>query len=286
MMANKKPSKNVIDYDPLAWLSEENDEEESETVDQEDAKAPEKAQTGDASTTKKSSKKPQRKKSRKSSSKAEKTAGGIDSTNVATESAEQDDNASFGFFDDEAAVDNNAPDESAAFGFFDQSDDQQKASEGEVEMSVETEPESQQDADENSAYGFFDEADGSGSQTARIDGESNVIHLGADLTIRSVAACKELIDQSLSSGFDIRLAAGDLQKIDSAGLQLLFSLKTTLEKTAQSIQWESGNSIINEAAGLIGMPSLCDAAEDEEAGYGFFNDDKAPSGDNAGYGFF
>ncbi len=261
-MATKKTSKNVIDYDPLAWLNEETEQNGTAQQDNDSAKA--------GKVTAQASKK-----------KADANAIEQDG-NVETES----ENAAYGFFSDEETP-SAAPEDTAAFGFFDEED---QVTETEVAAADSGQQETTADPEEGSAYGFFDDTDALTTQAARLDGDNNVINLGADLTIRSVGACKELIDQSLSNGFDVRIAAGELQKIDSAGLQLIYTLKTTLEKTAQSIHWESTSNIINDAAKIIGMPRLCDA-DDSDPGFGFFEDDNvapstADSSADDGYGFF
>ena len=121
-----------------------------------------------------------------------------------------------------------------------------------------------------------------------------MIQLGAELTIRNAAECKTLIDEQLSTGMDIVLAASDLQKIDTSGVQLIYSLKKTLQKTGQSIQWQSESSLINQAANLLGLEDLYEA-QDSDA-FGFFTDDLPPQqntneGQNEesideGFGFF
>ncbi len=161
----------------------------------------------------------------------------------------------------------------AAYGFFDSVNDKELS-----------EPE------KDAGYGFFDTSDQLSSQSVELDRASNIINLGAELTIRSVSGCKALIDENISNGFDIKLAAAELQKIDTAGLQLIYSLNKTLEKTSQCIIWESSNTIINDAAQLIGLPKLLESSEDDEA-FGFFNEDvnqnsQSSQQDNSGFGFF
>ncbi|MCK5662665.1 MAG: STAS domain-containing protein [Thiotrichaceae bacterium] len=142
----------------------------------------------------------------------------------------------------------------------------------------------------NPAYGFFNSSELSNSQSVEFDSTENHINLGTELTIRSVSACKELIDRAILNGFDVKLAAGDLQKIDVAGLQLIYSLNKTLKKTSQTINWVSCNSIINEASQLIGMPLTIESPEGNGA-YGFFNQEEdsklqTDQQENSAYGFF
>jgi ABC-type transporter Mla MlaB component len=304
-MANKKTSKNVIDYDPLAWLNEESDL--SGSSDENSAPAenePEAVAAPKKKTVKKkiAKKKTAKKKGASKQTANKKTADKIVSAKKVDEplqkstpmETEADQNTAWGFFDDEQ-IEHNQPEsepetvesEPAAFGFFSDDDTPEPAAVN-TEQSVEVTADDTQD---DAGYGFFDTDESLTTQAAQMDADSNIIYLGADLTIRSVAACKMLIEQNLSSGFDIRLAAGELQKIDSAGLQLLYSLKMTLQKTSQTIYWESTSSIINNAAKMIGMPALCDADEESDPGYGFFSEDENPGATSDtqaddGYGFF
>jgi len=281
-MANKKPSKNVIDYDPLAWLNEDSDtadssdDNEQKTVIPPKKKAAKKKTAGKKSASKKTPAKTVV--SKKVAKPAQKSAPA---------ETEADENTAWGLFDDTQDEPDKEVTEAPAFGFFSDEDTPDQAAvnrEQGAQVSAE-------DTQDNAGYGFFDSDDSLTTQAVQMDSDSNIIHLGADLTIRSVAACKMLIEQNLSGGFDIRLAAGELQKIDSAGLQLLYSLKMTLQKTSQTIFWESTNSIINDAAKLIGMPALCDADEESDPGYGFFSEDDNPGATSNtqaddGYGFF
>jgi len=295
---NRSSSKNVLDYDPLAWLGEEDDSEaaDASAADSGSEKKAKKSSTKvtdkNKSGKKKSSKKKQAKKEAKQK-KAKKQKTINDSGSEQTLSFESNESklqqsevqsepesVGYGFFADNdsseqsaAHVDDN---EQEGYGFFDDAPQAGKQTTSSVEK------------DEEAGYGFFDDNAGLTTQEAKLDRDSNIISLGAELTIRSVSTFKALIDESLSNGFDIKLAAGELQKIDTAGLQLLLSLKNTLDKTAQSIHWENSNSVINEAAKIIGLPNLVESSEVDQS-FGFFDDDKSPSNSGeqqTGYGFF
>ena len=241
-MANKKPSKSVLDYDPLAWLGED-DESTEDTGSVEAATVAKKAAV-------------------KKSVAKKAVIDQAEVTKIETRDMHDsnEEEQGFGFFNDPAESEPsdaiNEAVEDQGFGFFND------VAEAEVTKPVE-------DIEQDQGFGFFDSSEPLTTQSVELDGASNIINLGADLTIRSVSSCKALIDENISNGFDIRLAAGDLQKIDTAGLQLIYSLNKSLEKTSQSISWESSNSIINDAASLIGMPRLLELSEDEGS-HGFF----------------
>ncbi|MCK5665828.1 MAG: STAS domain-containing protein [Thiotrichaceae bacterium] len=289
--ANKKGAKSVLDYDPLAWLAEGDSVEDTEK-DKDEPVTPKKVVK--KRVVKKVSAKKKSVKKKSSAKKVVKKPVNLNETTAIGETIEMsnsnEENPGYGFFDDSPEPSeietldqqNDTGSKSEAdqgFGFFDEPD--------EVKV-TESEPETE--AEQNLGYGFFDNTDQLDSQSAGLDNSTNIINLGADLTIRSVAACKALIDENITNGFDIKLAAGELQKIDTAGLQLIYSLNHTLEKTSQSITWVSSNSIINDAAKLLGLPQLMESPEDDGA-YGFFDDDEKPDTqanqqEEAGFGFF
>lgn len=228
-MVKKKSTKKVLDYDPLAWLDEAEQEAEQQ-----------------------------------------------DSVANKTTSDKQLKQAQAGKGQDE--IEHSAAEENPAYGFFAVPDsDDQPAGESEQEPA---------------GFGFFDDPPTQATeQTAEADELSEVIDLGAELTIRSVASCKSRLDQSFQNGFDIKLQAGSLQKIDSAGIQLIYSLNKTLEKTSQSIQWMGSSPIINQAARLAGLPDLIEMGnvEEDDAAFGFFNDESSVTDnqqEESTFGFF
>ncbi len=177
---------------------------------------------------------------------------------------QQEESASPSTIENQSSDNAESQDNTAAFGFFD--DDPVE----EVAQAASTD-------EDDLAYGFFDDAPISmQSQSARIDADSHTINLGAELTIRSVSECKALIDQLLHQGEEIKLQVNELQKIDSAGLQMLYSLKKTLDKSGQKIHWMSSGAVVNEVAQMLGLPELADTSVDEgeeqqeNSAFGFF----------------
>ena len=257
-MANKKPSKSVLDYDPLAWLAEEDDI--TEEPDKEDIVPATQKVASNKTVTKKAVKKkavikkPAVKKtaSKKATLKKPKAIEEISNQTETEKPAIKEVDVTI----IEANDMNDSKEEDQGFGFFDDAPE-------DVPVTATEETEDEQ------GFGFFDSAEQLTTQSVELDEATHIIKLGAELTIRSVSACKELIDGNLSNGFDIKIAAGDLQKIDTAGLQLIYSLNKCLESTSQSITWVSSNSIINDAALLIGMPKLMESSDDEGT-FGFF----------------
>ena len=111
------------------------------------------------------------------------------------------------------------------------------------------------------------------AQPETLNSHCGSIATGSELTIKSVASFKKLIDDSLSQRVEIRLDASELQKIDTAGLQLLFSLQKSLRKSGRQIEWLSQNDVIKSASIMIGMGSLFEndkASIEQDQGFGFF----------------
>jgi anti-anti-sigma regulatory factor len=255
MMSGKKSKKQAMDYDPLAWL---------------DA-----AEQGDAG---------------EQAPASSRDTGGFEPVRQdAGQAAASDGNKLPGGEPQSPAAkqDSKTVDEALGYGFFDQD-------------SIEVKQETVHDMPENSgdttqAYGFFDDDQDPGQQetsAVKLDISGQVIETGAELTIRSVAEFKEMLERSLAEGNDVCISAQGLRKIDTAGLQLLYSLKLSLAKTNQSIQWVQSSNMINDGAELIGMPPLADAVADEGESFGFFDEQgkAAPAAsaeeESEGFGFF
>jgi len=254
-MSGKKSKKQAMDYDPLAWLDD---------TGQADAGEPAQALLPDVGEFE-----PARQDDRQAAaSDGNPPPGG----EMPSPAAEQD---------------SNTADESPGYGFFDQDS---------IEVKQETEHDMPETPVETTqAYGFFDDDQETGQQETqadKLDAKGEVIETGAELTIRSVAGFKEMLERSLVDGNDVRISAQGLRKIDTAGLQLLYSLKQSLAKTNQAIQWVNSSNLINDAAGLIGLPALADAVADEDESFGFFDEqgEAAPAASAAqeseGFGFF
>ncbi len=254
----KGRSKKVIDYDPLAWLDDAPGNGPDEPAAEPEAAPPEAPQASEPAP-----EEPAANESVEPSAEADPGYGFFDDESPADEKADDavaEEDSGFGFFDDapspETAAES-AGDEAAGYGFFEDSP-----------------APGQPSAEDESAYGFFDEASPAGSAREPWKDDDSVIHLGAELGIRSVQKAHGLIAESLAQGFDPRLDAGDLQKIDSAGLQMIYSLRMTVEKIGQSIVWTRSSPLIDSRAAELGMPPLTGSADgnsdDDNAGFGFF----------------
>ncbi len=144
---------------------------------------------------------------------------------------------------------------------------------------------------EEPAYGFF-ESDEDSNETADNGSKDSeeIIDLGSELGIQAVAGCQQQIEALLARDLEIRFEAGSLQKVDTAGIQLLFSLQQNLGKTGRSIHWHTPSALIDEAAAQLGMPSLIGGNAGDQQACGFFAE--SPGGaepdsvTDQGFGFF
>jgi ABC-type transporter Mla MlaB component len=174
-------------------------------------------------------------------------------------------------------VESDQPQPDVGYGFFD--DEPEQAFQGRQSLP----------SIEEQAYGFFADEPEIQLSATETGVTGKVIDLGAELNIRTVADCKARIQHAMNEDEDIKLDAANLQKIDTAGLQMLLSLRQSLKASSRSIQWQSFNELIDESAAMIGLPSLC-VDDDSGKAFGFFSDtprvDASEIQDDAGYGFF
>ncbi|MFT5502381.1 MAG: anti-anti-sigma regulatory factor [Gammaproteobacteria bacterium] len=107
-------------------------------------------------------------------------------------------------------------------------------------------------------------------------GNEGSISIGPELTIKNVADVKALIDQKLLQSEEIIIDTNDLHKIDTAGLQLLFAVNSTLAKTGQNIGWRGSDKVVGLAASYLGLSwppqtgSLDSGTSVGDTNYGFF----------------
>ncbi len=108
------------------------------------------------------------------------------------------------------------------------------------------------------------------------DDPNNYLVLDSELTMKNVAEFKLQLDEIMKADTPVSIDAAALRKIDSAGLQMLYSLQKTLKKNGASINWKQESDVIKTAADIIEMdfvavPDQKSIAEIEaEQGFGFF----------------
>ena len=79
------------------------------------------------------------------------------------------------------------------------------------------------------------------------------IHCGERLSIENVEQLYSAMEGALSSDVDIELDAADVGFCDTAGLQLLISLKREAEKTGHGVQWSAVSDNLRETSAYLGL---------------------------------
>lgn len=93
------------------------------------------------------------------------------------------------------------------------------------------------------------------SSAAANDGAGTVIRLPTDCRLAAQAALKVQLEEVLHNG-DIVLDVENLERIDTAALQLLVMFRRELEGQGGKLGWRGANDVLNEAASLLGLEQL------------------------------
>ena len=120
------------------------------------------------------------------------------------------------------------------------------------------------DSDDHEVLGWLgDEASeppvsDSGSAPSAVDPApaGHPVTLGERLTIESAAELRERLQAVLGDGASLRIDAHAVERVDTAGLQVLASLQKTLQARGGGLQWEGFSDEMLDALELAGMKSL------------------------------
>lgn len=83
---------------------------------------------------------------------------------------------------------------------------------------------------------------------------SNVIQLPQNLTIHHIEAHFNELNEKLSTiDSDITFDAGELETIDTSGLQTLMVCVTTIVNHDRNVKWENTPEILSTSAQKIGL---------------------------------
>lgn len=91
--------------------------------------------------------------------------------------------------------------------------------------------------------------------------DSITIDCGERLSIDRVEALFTEMEAAIRHGGQITLDATHVQFCDTAGLQLLLSLQTTLEQTGHEIAWLGFTDVVSETAGYLGLNNVLHLSE-------------------------
>lgn len=125
-------------------------------------------------------------------------------------------------------------------------------------------PDAKTDSDEHEVLGWLGD-ETSGPPVSDSDSAPSVadqvpaghsVTLGERLTIESAAELRERLQAVLGDGASLRIDAQAVERVDTAGLQVLASLHKTLQARGGSLQWEGFSDEMLDALELAGMKSL------------------------------
>ncbi|WP_300424663.1 STAS domain-containing protein [uncultured Thalassolituus sp.] len=83
--------------------------------------------------------------------------------------------------------------------------------------------------------------------------EAATIHCGNRLSIDQVEGLYQKLEAAVLSGGDLTLDAGDVHFCDTAGLQMILSLRKTLAGTGNDISWSAVTDVLKDTAGYLGI---------------------------------
>ncbi|WP_420592034.1 STAS domain-containing protein [Bacterioplanoides sp.] len=81
------------------------------------------------------------------------------------------------------------------------------------------------------------------------------INCGERLSIEHVERLYSEMESALTSDADVELNASAVNYCDTAGLQLVVSLRRELQKTGHDIHWTGSSDCLSETAGYLGLCS-------------------------------
>lgn len=86
-----------------------------------------------------------------------------------------------------------------------------------------------------------------------MDTEKKVIDCGVELTISKAADLHHQLQTATHESLLVELKAGAVEKVDSAGLQVIVSAFKEIEKTSGKISWDAPSDVLRQAANTLGL---------------------------------
>jgi anti-anti-sigma regulatory factor len=86
--------------------------------------------------------------------------------------------------------------------------------------------------------------------------DTTSVDLPENLTITNVETLHELLEPYIQSSNDIILAAGDVNRVDTAGLQTLYAFSRSLHSRGIGLKWSSPSKELMTAAEQLGLKTL------------------------------
>jgi len=82
---------------------------------------------------------------------------------------------------------------------------------------------------------------------------SSTIDCGSALTVANAADMHQKLQAALNESSTISLKADDVDKVDTAGLQLFVALSKEAEKVGGQIVWQQPSQALKDAAKTLGL---------------------------------
>src|ERR1041384_7644019 len=92
------------------------------------------------------------------------------------------------------------------------------------------------------------------AKTSKAAGASRTVKVARDLRIAAAAtAFDDLRSAAKSRESRVALDAGEVEKVDAAGLQALLAGRRALEDAGKTVTWSGCSAQLKSAAGLLGL---------------------------------
>jgi ABC-type transporter Mla MlaB component len=85
--------------------------------------------------------------------------------------------------------------------------------------------------------------------------ERSSVICGEVMTISHAAELHQQLRNALEQSTTIELVADKVEKVDTAGIQLLIALSRELDKVGGSILWKDPSAVLLQAAATLGLTS-------------------------------
>ena len=83
--------------------------------------------------------------------------------------------------------------------------------------------------------------------------QAAVVQCGQALTIANAADLHTKLKEAVESSSDIELVADGVDKVDTAGLQLMVALSREIEKVNGTLVWKNPSEVLVQAVNTLGL---------------------------------
>lgn len=86
-----------------------------------------------------------------------------------------------------------------------------------------------------------------------MNSDKKMIDCGEALTIANAAEIHQSLQAALSESLHLELKADEVDKVDSAGLQVILALFKEIEKVSGKVEWNTPSDVLKQAAITLGI---------------------------------